>query len=108
VEWAADDGAVAGEPERSLALAAALVQVARLGATPVPVPLATSLMSDDLELATRVDRLLRRSAPPPPMPARARLLLRGATALAAGSMMVLLLRPATFYAAHEFLEALIS
>jgi beta-lactamase regulating signal transducer with metallopeptidase domain len=57
-EWAADDLAVAGDPDRSLALASAMIRVARMGATVQPAPLCTSLVPESAELATRVDRLL--------------------------------------------------
>lgn len=57
-EWAADDRATEGNPERSAALAAALVRVARLQ-TPSAIPeLVTSLVAADEDLAQRVDRLL--------------------------------------------------
>jgi hypothetical protein len=61
-EWAADDRAVAGDPYRSLSLASAMVQVARMGAAVQPSPLCTPLVPDPGELATRVERLLRSRA----------------------------------------------
>jgi beta-lactamase regulating signal transducer with metallopeptidase domain len=57
-EWAADDLAVAGDFDRSVALASAMVRVARMGAPVQPPPLCTSLVPEVAELATRVDRLL--------------------------------------------------
>jgi hypothetical protein len=57
-EWAADDRATEGNADRSAALAAALVRVARLqncGAMPA---LVTSLVSAGEDLEQRVDRLL--------------------------------------------------
>jgi beta-lactamase regulating signal transducer with metallopeptidase domain len=60
-EWAADDRATAGDPESSLALASALVRVARLQSGPMP-RLVTSLVEADEDLSLRVDRLLRPAA----------------------------------------------
>jgi beta-lactamase regulating signal transducer with metallopeptidase domain len=57
-EWAADDRATEGDPDRSTALAAALVQVARLqSGLPMPA-LVTSLVAADEDLAQRVNRIL--------------------------------------------------
>lgn len=56
-EWSADDRSVNGDAERSLALASALVRVARLGAPVQSAPLVTCLTDGDL--AARIDRLLR-------------------------------------------------
>jgi Zn-dependent protease with chaperone function len=57
-EWAADDRATDGDAGRSLALAAALVRVARLqSGIPMP-PLVTSLVEADEDLSFRVHRLL--------------------------------------------------
>ncbi len=67
-EWAADDFAVQGSPTRALALAAALVRVARLR-TGVPLAsLSASLLSDTSQLANRVNRLIegRNSYAAPP------------------------------------------
>src|SRR4029077_12109018 len=57
-EWAADDMAVVGHPGRSLALASALVRVARAGPYPYPPPLVASLVGSGADLAARVNRLL--------------------------------------------------
>jgi hypothetical protein len=57
-EWAADDRATGGDPDRSAALAAALVHVARLqSGISLPV-LVASLVAADENLAQRVDRIL--------------------------------------------------
>ncbi len=105
-EWAADDLAVAGDSHRSLTLAAALVRVARLGAVPPPPALVTPLMPTGVDLSARVDRLLHfvPSANPGPF---ARLLSGAAGVLMGVSVIALMVRPVTLYAAHEFLEELI-
>jgi beta-lactamase regulating signal transducer with metallopeptidase domain len=64
-EFAADDRATGGDVNRCVALAEALVRLARAGAPP-PIPLATSLIADSRDLAARVDRLLSGVAPLPP------------------------------------------
>ena len=56
-EWAADDKATGGEPARSVALASALVSVARLAPAGC-LPHASMLVSDGRELRARVERLL--------------------------------------------------
>jgi Zn-dependent protease with chaperone function len=61
-EISADDRAVAGSARRSVALAAALVRVARLGGS-APTSLAASLMGDASDLEARVERLLRDPSP---------------------------------------------
>lgn len=58
-EWAADDDAVCGEPERAVLLAGALVRVARMGTGPRLSYLYTSLLGGHQDLSARVDRLLR-------------------------------------------------
>jgi Zn-dependent protease with chaperone function len=97
-EWAADDLAVAGDPNRCIALAEALVRVARCGVAAVSPPLATSLLGADLE--ARIERLLNHPAPKPPIPWIP-------AAAAAFSAAVILLRPATLNVVHRALEALI-
>lgn len=61
-EWAADDRAVGGDGERSVALASALVRVARLGSATPGAPLVTTLVDDHLTI--RVDRLLHGTPKP--------------------------------------------
>jgi len=57
-EYAADEEAVAGDARRALALASALVRVARFGSMRDAAPVATPFLGEVSELAARVDRLL--------------------------------------------------
>jgi hypothetical protein len=57
-EWAADDLAAGGDPQRAISLAEALVRVAKLGGTREVSPLVTSFLSSENDLEARVDRLL--------------------------------------------------
>jgi len=57
-ELAADDNAARGRSGRSVALAEALVQVARLGNGVRRIPLASSLSESNVELSRRVNRLM--------------------------------------------------
>ena len=57
-EWAADDSAVEGSPERALALASALVRFERMRAGVPFLPLGTSLLSDAEHFRARVERLI--------------------------------------------------
>ena len=102
-EWAADDCAVAGSPERSLSLAAALVRVARLGgATPAMM---TSLLGDRAGLATRVDRLLRGPAiVEKPATSKTAWFAIAAAVLACAAG---ILQPATLSTVHRLLEGLL-
>ena len=96
-EWAADDRAVAGSTHGSVALAAALVRVARM----------TADAGDTDQLAVRVDRLLR-EAPPSPLPAGSRpILALSAILLTAASVAVAILQPAALYSVHVALEHLV-
>jgi Zn-dependent protease with chaperone function len=103
-EWAADDEAVAGSPESSLSLAAALVRVARLGGKLSPPPLTAAFLGDTAELSERVDRLL---SPPVPasVPRRNPLAVSCAAALCLAALC--LLNPASLASAHRLLENLI-
>jgi Zn-dependent protease with chaperone function len=99
-EWAADDRAAAGSTRRSLALAGALVRVARMGPPLAASPLATSLMADAGELETRVERLLNPRGLAPASRSRRWWWL----AAAVGAAVVF--QPGTMYAAHRVLEEL--
>jgi Zn-dependent protease with chaperone function len=106
-EWAADDEAAAGDSNRAVSLAAALVQVARMGSGPRLPFLSTSLLACDRELSSRVDRLLnavptaRTASSPSPHQ------LRVAGFLLAGGLSALLLVPFALSSVHELLELLL-
>jgi hypothetical protein len=98
-EWAADDWAVEGSAERGLALASALLAVARMGRPRPIMPLATPLLADGDGLAERVERLL--AGPATCEPKR--------TAVAAIALVgtgVALLIPFVLPTVHSALEAL--
>lgn len=106
-EWAADDRAVAGDAQRSLTLASALVEVARLGpcvpASPVaPVLVHAALTGDGADLADRVGRLL---APPPARDADRRRAWAGWTGLTV--LIWGMLQPTTLTVTHRLLERLV-
>ncbi|HKN60621.1 MAG TPA: M56 family metallopeptidase [Candidatus Acidoferrales bacterium] len=106
-ECAADADATHGDEHASLALASALIEVARLG-TARQVPAAvSSLVPDPRDLAERIDRLL---APPPP---RSRHQARTIVAVATASLLVAglvaaMFSPSALIAVHEILERLIA
>jgi Zn-dependent protease with chaperone function len=103
-EWAADDAAVAGNPRHSLALAAALVRVARMGASPQPSPLMTSFLGGAQDLSARVDRLLR----PSRQPEHETPVLIVSTSLILSALLVTaMLQPSTLHSVHGLLEHLI-
>ncbi len=104
-EFAADDRAVAGDPERSLSLAAALVAVSRMAAPAPPPALATALLARPEQLASRVDRLLA-SVPPADEPARTGTLWTAATALIAASPLLVIAQPEALASVHSLLERL--
>jgi len=102
-EWAADDDAAQGDPVRSLALASALVRIARFG--PAAIPLASSLLEGD-HLAERVHRLLN-PAPPQPWDGQPVVITAAAVMTVAASIAGVALRPTSLEYAHEMLEQLI-
>src|SRR5579883_690245 len=102
-EWAADDEAVSGEPRRALALASALVRVARLGAG-AKFELVTSLTEEDLKL--RVERLLG-DWPPPARPAPRVSWALPACAAGAAGILAVLLHSHVQSGTYALLEALI-
>jgi len=101
-EFAADDEAVQGDPNRALNLASALVKVARMGT--LRAPLMSSLLEGD-HLSERVDRLLNPGDPPPE--ARPAIVSAVAGLTVVAGIAALAVRPATLRSAHEFLEQLI-
>jgi hypothetical protein len=101
-EWAADDRAVAGDPDRSISLAAALVRVARLGLAGEPSPLVTSFLASENDLEARVDRLLN-PAPVRDFGAVAAITV-SAFAVLIGAVM---LHPGTPAGVHDLLERLV-
>lgn len=114
-EWAADDQATARDSVRALSLAAALVQVARMGAGPRLPALSTRLLAADLDLSARIARLLRAAQLTTARPARLtpahtfplRSPLPTAGLLVFSSLAALLLAPPVLSAVHELLELLL-
>lgn len=106
-EWAADDQAAAGDSSRAVSLAAALIQVARMGSGPSLPFLSTSLLACDRDLSARVDRLLHITPIAPAQTWQPRPLLRSAGLLLAGCLVAFLLAPPTLSRVHEFLELLL-
>jgi hypothetical protein len=106
-EWAADDEAVNGDQERALSLASALVRVAKLGVQGAPSYVLSSLVDDDGDLETRVERLLREPAyaekPLEPVAA----LLRNAGLVIGCVTTALLLWPQSLGSIHRLLEHLV-
>jgi beta-lactamase regulating signal transducer with metallopeptidase domain len=110
-EWAADDSAVADDPQRSLSLAGALVHVAQMGAAPRMSPLCTSLLSGNSncmnqDLSARVHRLLRAERPRREAPKRFRGILTASTVAIACAVFATLLRPDSLQSVHRILEVL--
>jgi beta-lactamase regulating signal transducer with metallopeptidase domain len=97
-EREADQRATGSDPERRLALASALLKVARLAQSPKPTVLGMSVAEDDV--AGRVRGLLA----PPAHPARARVAL----ALAIGALLAPLLALPGQALLHELLEQLVA
>jgi beta-lactamase regulating signal transducer with metallopeptidase domain len=106
-EWAADDESVAGDPHRSLSLAAALVSVARLDAASQPPLLVTSLLAGDL--AARIERLLHMDESPARHPKGSTpALAAGASILAAVAVAAVWFHAAALASIHELLEHLVN
>jgi Zn-dependent protease with chaperone function len=104
-EWAADDRAVAGDPQRSLSLAAALVRVARMGTGQRPPALLNAFLADAGDLEARVERLLK--APGGRSGAlREWHVVLAAQVLVAGSIAAAMFRPAALAFVHGLLERL--
>jgi hypothetical protein len=106
-EWAADDQATGGDSARAVSLAAALVQVARMGAGPRLPFLSTSFLASDRDLSARVDRLLETLPVIPAPTAEAQPALPTAGVLLVGCMAALLATPVALPVVHELLELLL-
>ena len=103
-EWAADDKATEGEPARSVALASALVSVARLASADC-LPHASMLVSDGRALRARVERLLAQTKrTPQPFPVAA--VVSVALTLAALAVAIAQ-QPAGAAIVHQLLESLV-
>lgn len=106
-EWAADDQASAGDPQRALSLAAALVRVAKMGSRPRMGYLSCSLVGGNQELSDRVDRLLR-PQPKPAKPVREVVaFLSSVTALSGSAVAVMVIWPGSLSLVHQALERLV-
>ncbi|MGH9488161.1 MAG: hypothetical protein ACRD04_11310 [Terriglobales bacterium] len=109
VEWAADDRAAGASPERSLALAEALVAVAKLGTAPecsLRAPWVLTLAGQPgPELAERIARLLAHAGEEGRTAAPPRRQWLGYAVLAA--VLWATLQPTTLMAAHVVLERLV-
>jgi beta-lactamase regulating signal transducer with metallopeptidase domain len=104
-EWAADDQAVAGDSERSLSLASALLRVARMGSA-ARLPGAICFVADDTGLSARVHRLLRgKSMEHGLIPGRTALLAAASAVVAI--LAAAMLRPSAWYTVHQALEHLV-
>ena len=106
-EWAADDRAAAGDSQRSLSLAEALVRVARMEASSPTSLLVSCLIEDDRDLFIRVDRLLTLEAPAENAPRKMRALLACIYLVITSLVIAAVMRPATLYSVHRLLEHLI-
>jgi Zn-dependent protease with chaperone function len=98
-EYAADDRAACGDADRSISLAAALVQIAKLGEASDP-PLATSFLGSGHDLESRVNRLLN------PRPVVAMRFPDYAFLLPPAALVFASLYPATPSYVHALLERL--
>lgn len=107
IEWAADDDATAGDTRRSISLASALVQMARLGSASSTSPLASSFLKNDDELPTRVNRLLGLAPAREASPNRVRLALGTVAVLITALTVPAIIQPVTFLSVHRLLEQLI-
>jgi Zn-dependent protease with chaperone function len=99
-EWAADDRAAAGDPQRALFLADALVAVARTGGAAHTGHLMTSLVAQPGELSARVDRLVEIRPDRPKSPRRLPLIGAGIVFAA----LVVPLGAPMLTSVHELLE----
>jgi len=105
-EYAADEAAAGGDARRSLALASALVRVARLGTSSPLSPITISFLEDASDLSARVGRLLAQS-PALESPNPRSWCKMGTVLILAGCLAPMLFKPSTLQFAHWVLECLI-
>lgn len=103
-ELSADDFATQGQPGRSIALAEALIKLAKFEGGQSSPPLVSGLFSASEGLTLRVERLLRLETPTLPYP-RLRALFWISPCLLLFSCALLLLRPQFFEGVYHLLEA---
>ena len=106
IELAADEHATRGQIGRSVALAEALIRVARLGNSAVALPLASSLCAREEDLAERVHRLLGLEATTA-SPTRTAAFPWKFCFAVLGLAGLLLHRPDVLYPVHGLLESLL-
>jgi Zn-dependent protease with chaperone function len=106
-EWSADDAASAGDPQRALSLASALVCVAKMGSKPRMSYLSCSLVGGAKELSERVDRLLRPQVKPGKPVKEVVHLLTSMTALVGSAIAVMVIWPGSLALVHRALERLV-
>ena len=108
-EWAADDHAVAGDSQRALSLAAALVSVAKMGVNHQSAYLLSSLYSplvaEDEDLAVRVDRLLREQQYAEKPLAPLVQVARNVALVAGGLVIAALVWPGSLGSVHQILKS---
>jgi beta-lactamase regulating signal transducer with metallopeptidase domain len=103
-ELSADDLATRGRPDRSIALAEALIKLAKFEGGQLSPPLVSGLFSASEGLTLRVERLLRLETPTQPSP-RLRALFWAGPFLLLFSSALLFLRPQLFEGVYHLLEA---
>jgi Zn-dependent protease with chaperone function len=103
-ELSADDLATRGRPDRSIALAEALIKLAKFEGGQLSPPLVSGLFSASDGLTLRVERLLRPETPPQPSP-RLQALFWAGPFLLLFSSALLFLRPQLFEGVYHLLEA---
>jgi Zn-dependent protease with chaperone function len=103
-ELSADDFATRGQPDRSIALAEALIKLAKFERRQSPPPLVSGLFTASASLTLRVERLLRLKTPTQPSP-RLQLLLWSGPCLLLLSCALLLPHPHFVEGVYHLLEA---
>ncbi|HET9400224.1 MAG TPA: M56 family metallopeptidase [Candidatus Acidoferrales bacterium] len=103
-EWAADDAASAGDPDKAVALAEALVRVARISASEQLSPLCSTLVPGRADLAERVERLLNPQAAIVSGPLPWKRIALPASVVFTLALILIISRPTTLQFVHDLLE----